>query len=57
VKKRLSIPGTQRKICGFFNTLAIGQTAMMVHVIYEWDTQFFANNQQIPGRVDSIIVF
>ena len=39
-----------------FNALAIGQAAMMVHVIYEWDTQFFANAQQILGRVDSIIV-
>jgi hypothetical protein len=56
MKKRLPVPSFQYLLGCVFDAQTVRQAAMMMYVVYERDFQFFANWQQISGRIQPIIV-
>ena len=57
VKERFTIPGFQSQLGAFFNTISIGQTAVMMNVIDQWDFHVPAHRQQVFGCITAVVIF
>lgn len=50
-------PGSRRLIRGCFDTEAIRETAMMMHIIDERGVRRLADRQQIARRINLVVIF
>ncbi len=57
VKERLAIPGVQRQLGGFFDTISIGETPVVMNVIDQGDFHVPAHRQQVFGGINAVVVF
>ena len=56
MKKRLTVPGFQGPLGRVCDIPTVGQAAMVMPVVYQRDSQFFTNRQQVSRCIQSIIV-
>ncbi len=56
VEHRLSVPGRQGFLRGLFDTQIIGVTAVMMHVVDEWDVSCLTDWEQVSGSVGLVVI-